>query len=101
GAIGSLVACGPVCESSLALAYGTKAARRPLEVISWRQLAAPQTPITRFDIQAGPLDTVLNTFQKVTGLQVLVPLEAIRGIVSPGVSGVFAPEQALKQILAG
>jgi catecholate siderophore receptor len=101
GAIGSLVACGPVCESSLALAYGNKTRGHSLEAITWHEPAQPQTPASRFDIQAGPLDIVLNTFQKVTGLQVLVPLEAIRGIVSPGVSGLFTAEQALKQILAG
>ena len=98
GAIGSLVACGSVCESSLALTYGSN---RPIEVIAWRDLAQSQTPTARFDIEAGPLDAVLNTFQKVSGLQVLVPLEAIRGIQSSGVSGMFSNEQALKQILAG
>ena len=100
GALSSLAACGPICESSLALASANRNVRA-LETITWRELAQAQTPAARFDIQAGPLDTVLNTFQRVTGLQVLVPLEAIRGIVSPGVSGMFTAEQALKQILAG
>ena len=99
GAIGSLVVCGPVCEGSLAFAGPKKTSGRSLQNITVSQLA--QAPITRFDIQAGPLDTVLDTFHKVTGLQVLVPLEAIRGIVSPGVSGLFSAGQALKQILAG
>ncbi|HEX5706645.1 MAG TPA: TonB-dependent receptor, partial [Pyrinomonadaceae bacterium] len=60
-----------------------------------------QATVLRFDIPPGPLDAVLDAFQKVTGLRVTVRLEAIRGIQSPGVSGVFTHEQALRQLLAG
>ena len=44
---------------------------------------------------------MLNSYQKVTGFQVLVPLDDLRGILSPGVTGVQAAEQALKRLLAG
>ncbi len=53
----------------------------------------------RFDIPPGTLDTVLATFQKATGWLVSVPNPAIRSLASPGVSGVYTPELALKQLL--
>ena len=55
----------------------------------------------RFDIQPGTLDAVLAAFQNATGLQVSVPNDSILGLSSPGVSGVYTAEQALKQLLAG
>lgn len=55
----------------------------------------------RFDISPDSLDVVLSAFQKVTGLQVLVPNEALRNLQSPGVSGVYTIEQALQQLLSG
>jgi len=55
----------------------------------------------RFEIPPGALDTVLAAFQKLTDLQVLLTDEKLRTIPSPGVSGVYAIEKALAQILAG
>ena len=55
----------------------------------------------RFDISPGPLDTVLSTFQSVTGLRVIMMKSEIGSIASPGASGVFTVEHALSQILAG
>ena len=49
----------------------------------------------------GPLGTVLDSFQSATGLQVMVPNEAMRTLSSPGVSGLYSVELALKQLLAG
>ena len=70
----------------------------------WTTLYSPrqfQTQQIRFDISPDSLDVVLSAFQKVTGLQVLVPNEAIRRLQSPGVSGVYTNEQALQQLLTG
>jgi catecholate siderophore receptor len=59
-----------------------------------------QRPI-RFSIPADSLDVVLIAFQKVSGLQVIIPNDAMRSIGSPGVSGDYLPEEALKKILVG
>jgi catecholate siderophore receptor len=55
----------------------------------------------RFEITAGNLESVLLAFQKASGLLVVIPNEAMKTLPSPGVSGMFSPEQALKQILRG
>lgn len=60
-----------------------------------------QAPAHRFDIPPGPLDAALDAFQKATGVRVVISLDAIRGVPSPGASGMFTTEQALKQLLTG
>jgi catecholate siderophore receptor len=55
----------------------------------------------RFDIPPGTLGEVLIVFQKITGLRVEVQDEKMRELASPGASGNYNNEQALKQILAG
>ena len=61
-----------------------------------------QSPAARrFDIPPGPLDAVLNTFQNMTGVRVIVPNSDIGTIASPGVAGVYTAEEALKKILTG
>jgi catecholate siderophore receptor len=55
----------------------------------------------QFDILAGTLESVLISFQKISGLQVVIPNEGMRPIASPGVSGRYSPEQALREILRG
>lgn len=62
--------------------------------------APNQAAAQRFDIPPGTLDAVLTAFEKITGWKVLVPDEAMRNLASPGVTGVQAPEAALKQLLA-
>jgi catecholate siderophore receptor len=52
-----------------------------------------------FDIPAGTLESVLLAFQKTSGLQVVIPNDAMRSVASPGVTGRYSPEQALRQIL--
>src|SRR5262249_55188864 len=55
----------------------------------------------RFDIPPGPLGTVLDAFQKLTGVEVQIPDEKMRGFPLPGVSGIYSTEQALQQLLTG
>src|SRR5688572_27626078 len=62
--------------------------------------AQQQTESQRFNIQPGSLGSVLDAFQKLTGWLVVVPNETMRDIPSSGVSGVYTPELALKQLLA-
>jgi|GEM_PF-3610484 len=59
-----------------------------------------QSQTYRFDIPSGTLEEVLIAFQKITGLQVVFVSEDIRTLQSPGVSGVYTSEQALKQLLS-
>ncbi|HEY6803124.1 MAG TPA: TonB-dependent siderophore receptor [Pyrinomonadaceae bacterium] len=59
-----------------------------------------QRPL-KFSIPADSLEVVMIAFQKASGLQVVIPNDAMRAIPSPGVSGVYTVEQALKQILVG
>ncbi|HEX8129119.1 MAG TPA: TonB-dependent siderophore receptor [Pyrinomonadaceae bacterium] len=60
-----------------------------------------QSEARRFDIPPGSLEAVLDAFQKLTGWVVIVPNERMRGLPSPGLSGVYTAEQALKQLLTG
>lgn len=63
--------------------------------------AQEQTEARRFDIPPGSLESALDTFQQLTGWVVVVPNEKMRGVPSPGLSGVYTAEQALKQLLTG
>lgn len=55
----------------------------------------------KFEIPAGELAHVLEGYQRQTGLNVIVPIDAIRALRSPGVRGSFTAEQALQFILNG
>jgi len=57
-------------------------------------------PVRRFDIPAGSLDSVLADFRRITGVAVTVSKEGIRSLSSPGVTGLYTPEQALQKLLA-
>ena len=54
-----------------------------------------------FDIPAGSLESALAIFQKTSGLQVVIPEDAMRRVPSPGVTGRYPAEQALREILRG
>jgi hypothetical protein len=55
----------------------------------------------RFDIEAQPLADALYTYSSVTGIEILVPEDMLAGRRSPGVTGMLAPEQALRALLLG
>ena len=55
----------------------------------------------RYDIPAGPLDAALSAYQAASGVAVTFPAELVRGLTSPGVSGVYTADQALVQLLRG
>lgn len=65
-----------------------------------RQAPSQDLAVRRFDIAAGPLGEALAAFEETTGLQVEIPHEAIRSLTSPGASGLFTAEQALRELLA-
>ena len=56
-------------------------------------------PVRRFEIAAGPLDAVLATFEQVTGIKATLSKEGIGNVASPGVTGLYTPEQALQKLL--
>ncbi|HKP69501.1 MAG TPA: TonB-dependent siderophore receptor [Pyrinomonadaceae bacterium] len=54
-----------------------------------------------FNIPAGTLRSVLDAYQKKTGIEVSVSSDPVLDLPSPGVVGSFTAEQALKRILEG
>jgi catecholate siderophore receptor len=102
-ALSSLMASAPYTSKAMTITH-VRAMRGGLEVVYAQgqgQTGQTAQAAQRFDIPSGALQTVLDVFQKQTGWQVVVPIDAIRSIGSPGVSGNFTPEQALKQVLTG
>jgi catecholate siderophore receptor len=55
----------------------------------------------KYEIPAGTLESTLTLFQKLSGLQVIIPNEAMKPVASPGVNGTFTTEQALRELLKG
>ena len=63
--------------------------------------SAPAQLVHRFDIPPGPLDSVIAAFEAAAGWHVEMTQPGIGNISSPGASGVYTPEKALKELLAG
>lgn len=63
--------------------------------------AAEDRGVRRYDIPAGPLETVLAAYQAASGVTVTYPADLVRGITSGGVAGRFTAEQALRRLLEG
>ncbi len=59
--------------------------------------------VRRLEIPAGPLDEVITAYKRVTGIEVTFSVDAatIAGFNSPGVSGLYTEDQALRAILVG
>lgn len=51
------------------------------------------------DIPSGTLESVLIAFQQISGIEVVIPDDAMRPVASPGVKGRFTIDQALREIL--
>lgn len=64
-------------------------------------VASEQQRQLQFNIAADTLEAVLTRFQKTADIQVIIPNDAMRSLASPGVAGLFSPEQALREILRG
>ena len=75
-----------------------------LRTMRWSQADTPSAQtslVQRFDIPPGPLQTVLTAFRVQTGFVVTAIRDGIYELQSPGVAGLFSPEEALQQLLAG
>ena len=57
--------------------------------------------VRRFDIAPGLLSDVVGTFEHATGINVTLATTSIGSIYSPGVSGRFTAEQALRAMVTG
>jgi len=95
GTVGALLACAPG-EGQTAAIAAVRGASAGTAAVS-----AQGAQASRFDIPPGPLETVLIAFQNLSRWRVQVPHDALRALPSPGVSGVYTAEQALRQLLAG
>jgi catecholate siderophore receptor len=75
------------------------AQQAPLE--PWKRGPAAQAglPVRRYDIAAGPLDSVITAFQAATGITFQAANPMILSIQSPGVAGSYTVEQALRKLL--
>jgi catecholate siderophore receptor len=60
-----------------------------------------QPAVTRFDIPPGPLSTVIEAFEQVTGYTVTLADPALGDIPSPGVAGITSVDRALAALLTG
>lgn len=91
GAMGVLVAYCPAKSHNVVLGKALTDDKPVTEV--QRQIV--------FDIAPDTLEAVLAKFQKLVDFQILIPNDAMRTLASPGVSGRYTPEQALREILRG
>lgn len=63
--------------------------------------AAQDSRQLQFQISAGPLDTAIAEYQRVTGLKVVLADSRIGSVESPGASGTLTPGRAMDALLAG
>ncbi len=96
-AMGTLAAYTTFGTKTVALAQAPKA--RSGSTIGDNQTQS--LSVRRFNIPAGPLDTVVSAFEKLSDLHVTFASDDLRNIASPGVSGLYTVDQALQKILAG
>jgi catecholate siderophore receptor len=64
-------------------------------------VAANTLPVRRFDLAPGPIATVAAAFAKATGIRIDLINPSLGNISSPGVSGIYSDEQALRKLLEG
>jgi catecholate siderophore receptor len=57
--------------------------------------------VRHFDVPPGTLDAVLPLFEKTSLFHVTVPRDSMRAIWSPGVAGLYTPQEALQKLLTG
>lgn len=94
-AMGTLVAYTAFGASKVAIAFPAGEPNRG----SGKKSDPQALIVRRFDIPAGSLEDVLASFEKVSGIHVTFSDQGIKTLHSPGVSGLYEPEQALKILL--
>jgi catecholate siderophore receptor len=97
GAFGAIVAFTVGNSHRLSVAYAAERNGR-LEITAKDDNDARSFD---FNIPAGTLGSAVAAFQKATGIEVKAENDSILAISSPGVSGSYTTENALKEILRG
>src|SRR5579883_317980 len=92
-AIGTVVACSTIGGKTINVAYAQSAPQSG-GVIS-------PTQGQRFDIASGALSEVLPQFALAAGITFTLSTDSIGAITSPGVSGTFTIQEALRHLLEG
>ena len=64
-------------------------------------VASEQQRQIQFEIPADTLESVIAKFQTTADIQIIIPNDAMRSLASPGVTGRYSTEQALREILRG
>ena len=96
-AVGTMAACSVLSGGAGAPVFGAQAGRQPASVAGAGQAQAAR----QFHIAAGPLDAVVRQLAEATGLRVEMQDPLAGGVQSPGVTGLFSPEEALRKALEG
>ena len=68
---------------------------------AFQDAGGQSSQVQRFDIAPGPLSEVLPRFARAAGLTFTLSTDSIGTITSPGVSGTFTIQDALRQLLKG
>lgn len=84
----------------MAMASGIAAAASPILVAQNPQPSRGKVPV-EFDIPPQALTSSLSKFAAATGLQVSYKGALASGLQSPGVVGLYSPEDALARLLSG
>jgi catecholate siderophore receptor len=98
-AVGTLAAYTTLGGKGLPKAYAQQSGGTPTTSVSSGQTQG--LGVRRFNIAPGLLEAVVIRFQETSQVTVTIPTDAMRGIWSPGVSGLYTPEAALRQLLTG
>jgi len=97
-AVGTMAACTVLGGEAVAPVYGMQVGSQAPAKAKGR---SPAQPARRFQIAAGPLNEVVRQLIDASGLRVELKDERAGTIESPGITGLFSPEQALRKALEG
>lgn len=91
----------PLARRAPALIAGCMTALAMAAAAPSHAQAQQETSTVQLSIPAGDLGAALSAFSRAANLQVVVDPELIAGKRSAGLSGAYAPEDALSQLLSG
>jgi len=97
-AMGTLVAYTALGGQNIPLAQAQQGSNGTKANSAQPQAAAP---VHHFEVPSGRLEDILPTFERVSGLHVVLANSAIGGVQSPGVTGDYTNEQALAHMIEG
>src|SRR5579862_4036825 len=92
-AIGTVVACSAIGSKTINVAHA-QSVPQPTGRTS-------QTQTQSFEIASGPLSDVLPQFARAAGITFTLSPSSIGTIASPGISGTFTIQEALRRVLEG